>query len=918
MSVGRQKQQEKPDSQHSVWRKLENFWPLRTSNKGVFMSQTVELISSGKSYRIVDLLFAAEGRLARLPWILRILLENVLRRGEGEAGKDFLAALDGWLETGSSEEEVEFFPARVLMHDTTCGPALADIAAMRSVLEEEGFDPAILNPTLPVDVSTDHSLPVDFFASPEAMKENMDAEMRRNAERYQLAKWASTTLSGLRVHPPGTGIMHTINLERLATVVSVGEVEGERWAYPDTLIGTDSHTPMINGIGILAWGVGGLEAESVIFDMPVMLRIPEIVGVRLTGRLPEGVVATDLALRVTQRLRQIDLSGKFVEFFGPGVGTLSAGTRACVANMAPEYGASSGYFPIDQGTLEYLKMTGRSAEQIALVEDYAKRQQLWFDPEAHPSYSEVIEIDLNSVVSGIAGPRRPQDRIDFAKAAHALLKASGRESLRHFDDGTPPDGAVAIAAITSCTNTSAPELLIAAGLLARKARAAGLVPPHWVKTSLAPGSPSAHRYLARCGLLPDLEAVGFSIVGYGCTTCIGNSGALTQPVIEAMQKHDILPVVVLSGNRNFPGRVHPDLDAGFITSPPMVIAYALAGDVHRDIQKDPLGLGRDGQPVYLRNIWPSTSEIQAALAQAIDPADIDAAYTAAEASQDWKDLEAPDSVVFPWDPKSTYIRRPPFADARLPTRLGRYEATVLMAVGDDMTTDHISPVGQIPADSDAGRYLVAHGDDPNDLNVYAARRSNWEAMVRGLFTNKSATNLLDPSLPPGHTIFQPTGEQLSLYEAAQRYAQTGTSLVIVAGERYGMGSSRDWAAKAVGLVDARAVLAVGFERIHRSNLIGMGVLPIKLPVGITLASLALSIDDRVEIDAPEESFRPRMPIPVRIVRSDGNIISFAALAAVETSLEVAQLKAGGIIPYILRRVMANAEGQHHPTKGVCL
>ena len=869
------------------------------------MSRTAELQSSGKTYRIVDLPAEGGAHLTAMPWILRILLENVLRKCSDEevVGGTKLALAD-WLTKGTSEAEIEFYPTRVLMHDTTCGPALADIAAMRSVLEEEGCDPAILNPVLPVDVSTDHSLPVDFFASPDAMQRNMDAEMRRNAERYRFAKWASTTLHGLRVHPPGTGIMHTINLERLATVVSAKQIDGQRWAYPDTLIGTDSHTPMINGIGVLAWGVGGLEAESVIFDMPVMLRIPEVIGVRLTGRLPAGTTATDLALLVTQRLRRMDLSGKFVEFHGPGVSTLTAGARACVANMAPEYGASSGYFPVDANTLAYLKTTGRSAERIALVEDYAKRQQLWFDPAANPRYSEVIEIDLATVVPSIAGPRRPQDRITFAETASSLLAASKRETLRRFGQSTPPDGAVAIAAITSCTNTSDPELLITAGLLAKKAHAAGIKPPHWVKTSMAPGSPSAQRYLSRSGLLPDLEAVGFGIVGFGCTTCIGNSGALTRPVIDAMREKNILPVVVLSGNRNFPGRVHPDLDAGFITSPPMVIAYALAGDVNRDIQKEPLGTDRNGTPVFLKDLWPTAAEIQAALARAVDPADIDIAYEAAEASETWKGLDAPASVVFPWDSKSTYIRRPPFASARLPSRLGKYDAAVLLSVGDDMTTDHISPVGQIPAASDAGKYLIANGDDPNDLNVYASRRANWEAMLRGLFTNKSVVNLLDPSLPAGQTIHQPTGKRMSLYEAARRYEQEGTSVVIVAGERYGMGSSRDWAAKGAGLLDARAILAVGFERIHRSNLIGMGVLPIKLPQGITPASLALRIDDRIEVDAPVESFKPRLPIPVRIVRKDGSVTSFTGTAAVETSLEIAQLRAGGIIPYILQRVMA--------------
>ncbi len=867
-----------------------------------------ELRSAGKIYRIVDLPAVFGEDLVKMPCLLRILVENVLRRCADDAAMArSKAAFVAWLASASSEEEIAFYPTRVLMHDTTCGPALADIAAMRSVLAEAGGDPALLNPVLPVDVSTDHSLPVDFFASPEAMRQNMDAEMRRNAERYRFAKWASTTLKGLHVHPPGTGIMHTINLERLATVVSAQEIDGRRWACPDTLVGTDSHTPMINGIGVLAWGVGGLEAESVIFGMPVMLRIPEVVGVRLSGKPPAGTTATDLALLVTQRLRRTELAGKFVEFFGAGVGALSAGARACVANMAAEYGASSGYFPIDRNTLAYLKATGRSAEQIALVGDYAKRQCLWFDPAAEPRYSEIVDIDLGSVAPAIAGPRRPQDRLPLADNATALRAASKRDTLRRFADDSgisaPPDGAVAIAAITSCTNTSDPELLIAAGLLAKKAHAAGLKPPHWVKTSLAPGSPSAQRYLARSGLLPDLEALGFGIVGYGCTTCIGNSGALTGPIIAAVNRHKILPVVVISGNRNFPGRVHPDLDAGFITSPPLVVAYALAGDVNCDIQADPLGLDRDGQPVFLRDLWPSREEIRAALTGALDPADIGIAYGAAETSRAWKDLDAPNGTLFPWDAQSTYIRRPPFAQARQASRLGKYSATVLLSLGDDMTTDHISPVGQIPADSDAGKYLIANGEDPNDLNVYASRRANWEVMVRGLFTNKSVLNLLDPSLPAGQTIHRPSGERLSLFEAARRYERDGASLVIVAGERYGMGSSRDWAAKGVGLLNVRAILAVGFERIHRSNLIGMGVLPVVLPAGVTPASLALRFEDSVAVEAPSEAFEPRMSIPIRIVRKDGSISAFSGKAAVDTSLEVAQMRAGGIIPYILRRAM---------------
>ncbi|WP_348771469.1 aconitate hydratase AcnA [Azospirillum sp. SYSU D00513] len=861
-----------------------------------------EIVSAGRRYSIVDLPAEAGDRLHRLPWIHRILLENVLRR-DADGREAARAAILDWVETGTSEREIAFHPGRVLMHDTTCGPALADIAAMRSALAEAGADPAWLNPVLPVDVSTDHSLPVDAFAVPGAQAANMAAELRRNAERYRFMKWATTALKGMAVHPPGTGIMHTINLERLATVVATESREDGEWAFPDTLIGTDSHTPMINGIGVLAWGVGGLEAESVIFGMPVMLRIPEVVGVRLTGALREGVLATDLALAVTERLRRIELSGRFVEFHGPGVSALSAGERAVVANMAPEYGASSGYFPIDGATLRYLERTGRDAARVRLVEDYARRQGLWFDADARPRYSETIDFDLSAVGMSLAGPRRPQDRISPDRTAEALAVLRGGSPLRAADGAGPPDGAVAIAAITSCTNTSDPRLIVAAGLLARKARGLGLRPAPWAKTSLAPGSPTAERYLRRAGLLEDLEAQGFGIVGYGCTTCIGNSGALTPAIREAMAERGILPAAVLSGNRNFPGRVHPELDAGFLASPPLVVAYALAGDVNRDILSDPLGRASDGRPVHLRDVWPSGAEIDAALDRAIEAGDVAAAFDAAEASEEWRALEAPEGPVFPWDPASTYIRRPPFATASAESRLGRYLADPILVVGDDITTDHISPVGQIPPDSDAGRHVIARGDDPGDLNVYASRRANWEVMLRGLFTNRAVRNLLDPTLPAGQTIHAPTGERMALWRAAERYAEEGRPVVIVAGERYGMGSSRDWAAKGVGLLNARAVLAVGFERIHRSNLVGMGILPLRLPAEFHPERLGLKPGDRIEVAAEAEGLTPRAAVPVTIRRASGETQEFTAQAAVETSLEVTLLRMGGIFPLMLARAM---------------
>jgi len=871
------------------------------------MNDFATLSSGTQTYRIADIASVAGEDLARLPVILRILLENVLRHGRDDRDAA-VAAILGWLPNGRSDREIEVQPSRVLMHDTTCGPALVDIAGLRASLAEAGGDPARLNPVLPVDVSTDHSIGVDVFAHRDAMKLNMAHELKRNGERYRFMKWASHALDGVRVHPPGTGIMHTLNLERLASVVTTFARDGELWAAPDTLIGTDSHTPMINGIGVLAWGVGGLEAESVMFGMPVAMRVPDVVGVRLTGRLHEGVLATDLALTVTERLRKIDLADRFVEFFGPGVSALSAGDRAVVANMTPEFGANTGFFPIDVRTTDYLRQTGRSPEQVELVQAYARRQKLWFDPEANPRYTETIEIELDAVEVSLAGPRRPQDRIAAGKTAAALAPVLGKAANRAPEIAAaeqPSDGAVAIAAITSCTNTSDPRLLIAAGLLARKARRLGLTPPAWVKTSLAPGSPTAERYLRRAGLLGDLEALGFHIVGYGCTTCIGNSGPLAPDMATAMSQRTIAPVAVLSGNRNFPGRVHGEIELAFLASPPLVVAFALAGDVCRDILHDPVARNAAGTEVRLAEIWPSGAEIDAALGAARDSRDHDLAYDAAEASADWAAFEAPASALFPWDETSTYIRRPPFAGPGSGTRLGRYAATPLLVLGDDITTDHISPAGAIAANGEAADHLVARGEDRHDLNVYAARRGNFEVMLRGLFTNKSVRNLLGPDLPPGTTIHAGSGERLSLRVAAERYAGEGRPVVIVAGERYGMGSSRDWAAKGVALLGVRAVLALSFERIHRSNLIGMGILPLRLPADRRPQELALRPDDGLEIDASANTIAPRAEMRVRIMRDGTEIDNFAATAAIETTLECDTLRAGGLLPLILHRALGS-------------
>jgi len=857
---------------------------------------------SQSTFRFVDLRDMFGSTLERLPIVLRLLLENVVRNTEGDERRLAVDGILQWIEHGTSEVEIAFQPSRVLMHDTTSTPALVDIAAMRDALAEAGADPTALNPVLPVDSSVDHSLAVEYFARPDAAPLNLQLELRRNNERYSFLRWASKALRGVRIHPPGTGIMHTINLEQLATVVSVEERDGERWAVPDTLIGTDSHTPMINGIGVLGWGVGGLEAQTVMFGMPVMQRIPDVVGVRLTGAFRPGTLATDLALTVTQRLRQIGVSGEFVEFFGPGVSTLTAGDRSVVANMAPEYGASTGFFPVDDHTLDYLRATNRKPASIALVEAFTKQAGLWFDPAAEPIYTRMIDIDLSAIGMHIAGPRRPQDLLDYSQTSSALEQFA-------FEPVTPavnmPKHPVAIAAITSCTNTSDPALLIAAGLLARKARERGLKVPAWIKTSLGPGSPAAAAYLERADLIDDLSAVGFDIVGYGCTTCIGNSGPLTEPIRKALADKSIYPVAMLSGNRNFPGRIHPDLDLGFIMSPPLVIAFALAGDAQVDLSRDPLQTTPDGTPVYLKDIWPTREEVAVLVIQAAEPTDYPRAFAIASENPLWHGLQSPESARFPWDPKSTALRRPPFASVTEGSQLGQYSAYPLLVVGDDITTDHISPASAIPKDSYVADFLVERGDDRDDLNVFASRRGNWEVMVRAAFFNKTLVNLLKPDVPVAHTLHVPSGEILPIFEAAKRYRDAGDAVVLIAGERYGTGSSRDWAAKGQRLLGIRCVLAVSFERIHRSNLIGMGILPLRLPQGVNPATLNIQPGDRIEVDAPADTLAPRCDVPVRIVRADGSIEAMTATAAVETQLETRFLRSGGVIPLILQKTIAS-------------
>jgi aconitate hydratase len=860
---------------------------------------------AGDRYRMVDLpaMFGAE--LVRLPIVLRLLLENLVRNTDGDERQAGIDAIFGWLARGTSEAEIAYQPGRVLMHDTTSTPALVDIAAMRDALHEAGWDPGLLNPGLPVDISVDHSLAVEFFARRDAVERNLQLEMRRNRERYAFLRWASTVMRGVRIHPPGTGIMHTINLEQLATVVTTEVRDGETWVVPDMMIGTDSHTPMINGIGVLGWGVGGLEAQTVMFGMPTMLRVPDVVGVRLTGRLRAGALATDLALTVTQRLRQIGVAGDFVEFFGPGVATLSAGERAVVANMAPEYGATTGYFPIDGHTLDYLAQTGRPASRCMLVEAYARRNGLWFDPDAHPVYSRALEIDLDQVAVRVAGPKRPQDLLAYTETARALADLDFRPAPGAADMPRHP---VVIAAITSCTNTSDPRLLVAAGLVARRARQRGLKVPAWVKTSLGPGSPAAAAYLERAGLVDDLAAVGFDIVGYGCTTCIGNSGPLTPPVQDALAQGRIKPVAVLSGNRNFPGRIHPELELGFLMSPPLVIAFALAGNAELDLGTDPVQYDAYGRPVHLHDLWPRSGEVDALLAAALRPDDFRRAFARAGLNPAWQGLQVPDTPLFPWDPASTALRRPPFAALSEGSQLGHYTAYPLLVVGDDVTTDHISPASAIPKDSFVADFLVARGDDREDLNVFASRRGNWEVMLRAAFYSKSLRNLLSPEALVGRTLHVPSGAVAPIFEVAQRYREDGDAVVLLAGERYGTGSSRDWAAKGQRLLGIRAVLAQSFERIHRSNLIGMGILPLRAPAECAPERLRIAPGDRIEIDAPSAALEPRAAIAIRVHRADGAVEHYEAMAAVETRLEVDLLREGGVIPYILQKTIA-AQGR---------
>ncbi len=910
---------------------------------------------NGASHQIFRV--GAVGGAARLPFSLKVLLENLLRNEDGRlVTAAQIEALAAWDPQAEPSAEVAFTPARVLLQDFTGVPCLVDLAAMREAMAGLGGDPSRVSPLRPAELIIDHSVIADYFGRPDALARNIDMEYRRNAERYAFLRWGQQALPGLRVVPPGTGICHQVNIEHLARVVFAEDGA----AFPDTLVGTDSHTPMVNGLGVLGWGVGGIEAEAAMLGQPLSMLIPNVIGVRLSGALPDGATATDLVLTIAELLRSVGVVGTFVEFFGPGVAAVPVANRATIGNMSPEYGCTSAIFPIDEATLAYLRLTGRPEAQIALTEAYAKEQGLWHDPGHVPDYSQILDLDLAAVVPSIAGPKRPQDRIPLARAPQAFravlgqyapaappsgLDEAGAESFPASDPiavsgdqdgdrpappipdaGLPPrprrpvritlddgreaeidHGAVVIAAITSCTNTSNPEVMIAAALLAKNAAERGLAPRPWVKTSLAPGSRVVMDYYDRAGLTPWLDKLGFSLVGYGCTTCIGNSGPLIPAVSAAVAEGDLAVCSVLSGNRNFEGRIHPETKLNYLASPPLVVAYALAGTMDTSLVADPLGTGSDGQPVYLRDIWPTAAEVADVIASCLRPEMFTREYAQVFAGDDrWRSLPVPSGGAFAWDAASSYVRRPPFFDdlAAEPGPLGDVEgARVLALLGDSVTTDHISPAGTIRADSPAGRYLLDRGVQPRDFNSYGSRRGNHEVMIRGTFANVRLRNRLAPGTEGGFTRHLPGGEQMTIFDAATRYAAEGVPLLVIAGREYGSGSSRDWAAKGTALLGVRAVLATSFERIHRSNLIGMGVLPLQFADGQDAAALGLT---------GEETFAVRglagadeVPGTVAVTAAGpGGTRDFSATVRIDTPAEAAYYRHGGILPYVLRRLAA--------------
>jgi len=878
-----------------------------------------DLKVGSKTYAYYSLAAAEEAGLSgisRLPGSLKVLLENLLRNEDGKSvGEDDLKAIAAWIENkGQAQHEISFRPARVLMQDFTGVPAVVDLAAMRDAMTALGGDPEKINPLNPVDLVIDHSVMVDYFGTAKSFGENVAREYERNLERYNFLRWGSSAFNNFRVVPPGTGICHQVNLEYLAQTVWTLDDAGTSYAYPDTVVGTDSHTTMINGLSVLGWGVGGIEAEAAMLGQPIPMLIPEVIGFKLSGKMPEGATATDLVLTVTQMLRKKGVVGKFVEFYGPGLTGLTLEDQATIANMAPEYGATCGYFPVSKATIDYLTATGRDKARVALVEAYAKAQGLWHEEDADPIFSDTLELDLGEVLPSLAGPKRPQDRVLLSDAAAKFKEALGAEFGKTGEHARTPvagsnfdvgDGDVVIAAITSCTNTSNPSVLIAAGLVAKKAVEKGLKVKPWVKTSLAPGSQVVTDYLAKAGLTKSLDALGFNLVGYGCTTCIGNSGPLPEPISAAVQAGDLVACSVLSGNRNFEGRVNPDVRANYLASPPLVVAYALAGSMKIDLTTEPLGEGKDGQPVYLRDIWPTNQEIADLQRKSVTNTMFAKRYgDVFKGDKNWQAIKVSGGQTYGWDSTSTYVQNPPYFEGIKMTPdpvTDIVEARVLAIFGDSITTDHISPASTIRTTSPAGQYLIERQVSPNDFNGYGARRGNHQVMMRGTFANIRIRNKINPDIEGGITKHFPSGDTMAIYDAAMRYQAEGHPMVVFAGKEYGTGSSRDWAAKGTKLLGVRAVIAESFERIHRSNLVGMGVLPLQFKVD-GWQKLGLTGEEIVSIRGMGE-LSPRRTLTVELYRpSEGRIARIPVICRIDTPTELDYFKAGGVLNYVLRNL----------------
>ncbi|MEG0298140.1 MULTISPECIES: aconitate hydratase AcnA [Aurantimicrobium] len=879
---------------------------------------------SGKSYEIFRL-DSVQGH-DKLPYSLKVLLENLLRTEDGaNVTAEQIKALGSWVPSAEPDTEIQFTPARVIMQDFTGVPCVVDLATMREAVTELGGDPTKINPLAPAELVIDHSVIADLYGSADALEQNVEIEYERNGERYQFLRWGQTAFDDFKVVPPGTGIVHQVNIEYLARVTMAREVAGVLQAYPDTCVGTDSHTTMVNGLGVLGWGVGGIEAEAAMLGQPVSMLIPKVVGFKLSGSIPTGVTATDVVLTITQMLRKQGVVGKFVEFYGPGVSSVPLANRATIGNMSPEFGSTAAMFPVDDVTLDYLRLTGRSEEQVALVEAYSKAQGLWFDPSSEPNFSEYMELDLSTVVPSISGPKRPQDRIELSKAqsqfAEDVKNYSHGDSVKVSVDGGEEfelkNGAVTIAAITSCTNTSNPSVMLAAGLLARNAVKKGLKTKPWVKTTLSPGSKVVTDYYEKAGVTPYLDELGFYPVGYGCMTCIGNSGPLKDEISAAINHNDLAVTAVLSGNRNFEGRISPDVKMNYLASPPLVIAYALAGSMDFDFEKDALGTGSDGNPVYLKDIWPETAEVEKVIGESIDTAMFDHEYSSVfNGDERWRNLPTPTGATFEWDAKSTYVRKPPYFEGMKKETTPVTDisgARVLATLGDSVTTDHISPAGNIKAGTPAAVYLDQHGVARADYNSYGSRRGNHEVMIRGTFANIRLKNQLLDGVEGGYTrdFTQADGPQSFIYDASANYQAAGTPLVIFGGKEYGSGSSRDWAAKGTALLGVKAVITESFERIHRSNLIGMGVLPLQFPAGQSWESLGLDGTEIVSIAGVEELNKGVTPKTVRVTAAPSEnspagkqTIEFDAVVRIDTPGEADYYRNGGILQYVLRSLVA--------------